>query len=95
MNAANFTSLTLGHQRRNAAGDSPYLIGAVNFKLWPFSVRWDIPQTVVASQNIKERDLLYFQTYEAPKDDPVSGNYPGHKKHRLLQNSALIFLQKT
>ena len=54
----------------NAADRSQYLVGAVNFALWPFSVLWGIPQTVVDAQTINERDLLYFQTYEAPKTGP-------------------------
>ena len=48
----------------NAGDQSQYLVGAVNFLLWPFSVLWGVPQTVVDAKTINERDLLYFQTYE-------------------------------
>ena len=48
----------------NAGDQSQYLVGAGNFLLWPFSVLWGVPQTVVDAKTINERDLLYFQTYE-------------------------------
>ncbi len=48
----------------NAGQSEHYLYGTLNLITWPFSILWGIPEAVVDSRHINERELVYFYTYD-------------------------------
>lgn len=47
----------------DGADSSHWLYGFLNLLTWPLSVVWGIPEAAIDANNINQRELLYYYTY--------------------------------